>query len=134
MCHTHVLKRWRTKKRSLVKMSLICMGLYVPAFILGYLSVKSWFLFWALIWKASKTMNDIKFCKEAKTIIVVDKWLNSLMCRQQISMVNHSYTVYKSWEIYKLIQSKDKPITFSLSIIGRIGGSEWGRKREIVGE
>ena len=26
----------------------------------------------ALIWKASKTYNDIKFCNEAKTAIVVD--------------------------------------------------------------
>ena len=25
-----------------------------------------------------KTYNDIKFCKEPKTIIVVDKWLNSI--------------------------------------------------------
>ena len=25
-----------------------------------------------MIWKASKTYNDIKFCKEAKTITVVD--------------------------------------------------------------
>ena len=31
--------------------------------------------FGVLIWKASKTYNDIKFCKEAKTIIVVDVWL-----------------------------------------------------------
>ena len=36
------------KKRFLFKMSLIRMGLYVPAFILGYLSVRSWFLFWGI--------------------------------------------------------------------------------------
>ena len=33
--------------------------------------------FVALNWKASKTYNYIKFCKEAKTIIVVDIWWNS---------------------------------------------------------
>ena len=31
------------------------------------------FSFGALIWNASKTYNDIKFCKDAKTIIIVDK-------------------------------------------------------------
>ena len=31
----------------------------------------------------SKTHNDIKFCKEAKTVIVVDTWLNSLSKKQQ---------------------------------------------------
>ena len=31
-----------------------------------------------MIWKASKISNDIKFCREAKTIIVVDIWFNSL--------------------------------------------------------
>ena len=36
------------------------------------------FSFVASIGKAPKTYNDIKFCKEPKTIIVVDKWLNSL--------------------------------------------------------
>ena len=30
------------------------------------------------MWKAPKTYNDIEFCKEAKTIIDVSKWLNSL--------------------------------------------------------
>ena len=35
--------------------------------------------FGALIWKASKIYNDIKLCKESKTITVVDIWLNSLM-------------------------------------------------------
>ena len=33
--------------------------------------------FGALIGKASKTFNDMKFCKKAKTIIIVDIWLNS---------------------------------------------------------
>ena len=32
----------------------------------------------ALIRKASKTSNDIRFCEEPKTIVVVDKWFNSL--------------------------------------------------------
>ena len=54
------------KKRFLVKMSLIRMGSYVPAFILGYLFVNHDFSFGALIWKASKTYNDLKFCKELK--------------------------------------------------------------------
>ena len=31
------------------------------------------------IWKASNTYNDIEFCKEAKTIIIVDIWSNSLI-------------------------------------------------------
>ena len=31
-----------------------------------------------MIWKASKTYNDVEFCKEPKTIIVVDEWFNSL--------------------------------------------------------
>ena len=31
--------------------------------------------FGALIWNTTKTYNDIKICKEAKTIIVVDIWL-----------------------------------------------------------
>ena len=34
--------------------------------------------FGTLIWKVSKTYSDMKFCKEAKTIIVVEIWLNSL--------------------------------------------------------
>ena len=34
--------------------------------------------FGALNWKASKTSDHIIFCKEAKTIIVVDVGLNSL--------------------------------------------------------
>ena len=34
--------------------------------------------FGALIRKASKTYNDKELCKEAKTVIVVDKWLNCL--------------------------------------------------------
>ena len=29
----------------------------------------------ASIWKAPKTFNDKKFCKEPKTIIIVDQWL-----------------------------------------------------------
>ena len=35
---TRIVKRWHTAKkpRVLVKMSLISMGSYVPAFILGY--------------------------------------------------------------------------------------------------
>ena len=53
------------------------MGLYVPAFILGYLSVNPDFSFEALIWRAPKTYKDVKFCKEPKTIIVVDEWFNS---------------------------------------------------------
>ena len=53
------------KKRFLVKLSLICMG-------------KHDFSFRALIWKESKTYDDIKFCKEAKMIIVVYIWSNSL--------------------------------------------------------
>ena len=40
------------------------------------------FSFVASIWKAPKTYNDIKFCKEPKSIIVVDKWLNSLRYMQ----------------------------------------------------
>ena len=60
-------------------MSLVCMGSYVPAFILGYLSVNHDFSFGASIRKAPKTYNDIKFSKKPKTIIVVDKWFNSLM-------------------------------------------------------
>ena len=32
----------------------------------------SYYSFGAVIWKASKTCNNIKFCKEAKRIIVVD--------------------------------------------------------------
>ena len=32
----------------------------------------------ALNWKTSKTYSNIKFCKEGKTIIVVDKRLKSL--------------------------------------------------------
>ena len=50
--------------------------------IKGHFSLKSWLLVWGiaivLVWKAPKTYNDIKFWKEAKTIIVVDVWLNSL--------------------------------------------------------
>ena len=41
-----------------------------------------------LIWNISKTYNDIKFCKEAKTIIVVDMWLNSL--RQKLALTRKS--------------------------------------------
>ena len=36
------------KNQFLVKMSPIRMDLYVPAFILGFLFVKSWFLFWGI--------------------------------------------------------------------------------------
>ena len=34
--------------------------------------------FWALIWNASRTYNDIKFCREAKAIIVVNLRLSDL--------------------------------------------------------
>ena len=79
MCLTRILKRWRTaKNRLLIKMSLICMGSSLPDFILAYLSLNRDFSFEALIWKASKTYNGIESCKEAKTIIVVGKWLHSL--------------------------------------------------------
>ena len=70
-------------------MSLIRMGSYVPAFILGYLSVKSWFLFWGIDLEGAKTYNDIKFCKEPKTIIVVDKWLSSLNTHILVSGFSH---------------------------------------------
>ena len=37
----------------------------------------SWFLSWGIYLKGVKDLNDAKFCKEPKTIIVVDKWFNS---------------------------------------------------------
>ena len=58
------------------------MGLYVPTFTLGYLSINHDFPFGTLIWKASMTYKDTKFCKELKAIIVVDIWLNSLRKRK----------------------------------------------------
>ena len=49
MCLSRILKRWRTaENRFLIKMSLIRMGSYVPAFILRYLTVKSRFLYWGI--------------------------------------------------------------------------------------
>ena len=54
------------------------MGLYVPAFILGYLSGKLRFLFLDIDLEDVRTKNDIRFCKEPKTIIVVDEWFDSL--------------------------------------------------------
>ena len=36
------------------------------------------FSFEVLIWKASKTYNEVRFYQDAKTIIFVDIWLNSL--------------------------------------------------------
>ena len=40
-----------------------------------------------LIWNASKSYNDVKFCQEAKTIIVVNTWLNSLTSIYQFYLV-----------------------------------------------
>ena len=49
MCLTHILKRWCTAEKPVFNQDvLIRMGWYVPAFILGYLSVKSLFLFWGI--------------------------------------------------------------------------------------
>ena len=64
------------KKQLLFKMSSIHMGSNVPAQTEGYVSSRS-YSFWAL--KNSKTYNDTKYCKEAKTIIDVDIWLNFLI-------------------------------------------------------
>ena len=55
-------------------------------------------LFVALIWKASKTYNDIKFCKEAKTLIVVDIWLNS----SSSNMDNYLLIFKKDLECYEV--------------------------------
>ena len=50
----------------------------------------------ALIWKASKTYNDVRFCKEAKTIIFVDVWSNSLICTSfKPSLVSKDKKIYK---------------------------------------
>ena len=41
-------------------------------------SFKIMILFCALIWNATKPNNDITFCKDAQTIIIVDIWLTKL--------------------------------------------------------
>ena len=50
----------------------------------------------ALIWYATRTYNDMKFCKEAKTITVFEKWLNSLKNKSTFisffSSPNHTWT------------------------------------------
>ena len=52
----------------------MCEHPYIEVF-----SVEIMVTFLALIRKASKTENDIEFCKEAKMIIVVDVWLKSFI-------------------------------------------------------
>ena len=46
----------------------------------------------------SRTYNDRKFCKEPKTIIVVDKWLKSL--RAESHAMLHSYIWPNCWPCY----------------------------------
>ena len=70
MCLTRILKRCCTAKtRVLVdvfnRYGFVC------------ILVNHDFSFWTLIWKASRTYNDRKFCKEPNTIIVFDKWFKS---------------------------------------------------------
>ena len=78
MCLTRVLKRWHIRQKMFFCQDVFnrhgfdCNRIYIRIFFLKIM------ITWELIWKALKTYNDIRFCKEAKTIIVVDVWLNSL--------------------------------------------------------
>ena len=80
MCITYIPKRWCTAKRLVSGQDAFNVRgsqgtrAYIRIFFLNIIFI----LLRKLIWKVSKTYNDIKFCKEAKTIIVVDMWLNSL--------------------------------------------------------
>ena len=67
------------KNRFLIKMSLIRMGLYVPAFILGYLSEKLWFLYWGIDLEGVKDLWWYKILQITKNDHVVHKWFNFLI-------------------------------------------------------
>ena len=71
MCITRSLKRWRTANNPIFGQYIFnTIGSKIRIFFLKILIT----FFVALILKASKTYNNIK----AKTIIVIDAWLNSL--------------------------------------------------------
>ena len=60
-----------------------------------------------LIWKAPKSYNVIQICKEAKTLIVVDTWLDSLNFEMvEIPLLNYVSTNRQS-ELWRLSAPKD---------------------------
>ena len=75
------------KTRFLVKMSLIRMGLYVPAFILGYLSVKSWFLFWGI---------DLEGAKDLKWRKILQRIKNDHSCWWMVQLFKVTFFVFIS--------------------------------------
>ena len=74
LCVTRILKRWRTAKSPGFRQDVS----NTHGFVCTCLYIRISFRKRALIRKASKTSNDIRFCEEPKTIVVVDKWFNSL--------------------------------------------------------
>ena len=95
MCLTHVQERWYTTKNSwfwprCLTYSLVWMYPQTHKDIFLEIMITFFFGGELLIWNASKSYNDVKFCQEAKTIIVVNTWLNSLTSIYQFYLVGQS--------------------------------------------
>ena len=73
MCLFRILKRWPT-----TKIAVFCQDVFSMRFGALILNVAN----------SHKSHNDIKFCKETKTIIVVNvnTWLNSLTLHNRIAL------------------------------------------------
>ena len=97
MCLTRTLKR-SERQRTVFCHDVFnthgfdCTRMYMRTFFLKYD-----YSFGALIWKASKTYNSVKFCTEAKTIIVVNMYMVKLF---KVSSFRFS-GVMKLWLICK---------------------------------
>ena len=57
-------------------MSFMCMEKMCPHEFKNIFPYNHDYSFRALIWNGTRTYDDMKFCREAKSIIGVDKWLD----------------------------------------------------------
>ena len=109
MCLTRILKSWRTAKNGLDEVFNMhwfdCTRMYMRTF-----SRKIMITLWGHWF--GRRQNGIKFCKKAKSIIVVHIWLNSLKKEKKkhlfnIIVVGESYSDWslkdaKTWSIKKV--------------------------------